>query len=88
MTQNYYLEYRFIPDLPDQVKQGKNPIFPGKRRGGCLFVMVLFIAVVSIIVLVSCGKKNVQPQAGPRAVLKEEVTHCGPYLSVKDSSYV
>lgn len=38
--------------------------------------------------LASCGKKNEQPQAGPKAVLKEVVTHCGPYLSVEDSSYV
>ena len=26
MTYNYYLEYRFIPDLLEQVKQGKNPL--------------------------------------------------------------
>lgn len=41
-----------------------------------------------IIFLASCGKKNEQPQAGPKAVPKEVVTHCGPYLSVEDSSYV
>ena len=41
-----------------------------------------------LIFLTSCGKKNEQPQAGPKAVPKEIVTHCGPYLSVKDSSYV
>lgn len=56
-----------------------------KRRGGCLSVIVLFVAVVSIIYLASCGKKNEQPQAGPKAVPKEVVTHCGPYLSVEDS---
>ena len=38
--------------------------------------------------LASCGKKNEQPQAEPKAVPKEVVTHCGPYLSVEDSSYV
>ena len=26
MTYNYYLEYRFIPDLLEQVKQGRNPL--------------------------------------------------------------
>ena len=26
MTYNYYLEYRFIPGLLDQVKQGRNPL--------------------------------------------------------------
>lgn len=41
-----------------------------------------------IIFLASCGKKNEQPQVEPKAVPKEEVTHCGPYLSVEDSSYV
>ena len=60
----------------------------GKRHGGCLFVIVLFIAVVSIIVLTSCGKKDEQPQAGPKAVPKEVVSHCGPYSSVEDSSCV
>lgn len=41
-----------------------------------------------IIFLASCGKRNEQPQAGSRAVPKEEVTHCSPYLSDEDSSYV
>jgi hypothetical protein len=41
-----------------------------------------------IIFLASCGKKNEQPQVEPKAVPKEEVTHCGPYLFVEDSSYV
>ena len=41
-----------------------------------------------IIFLASCGKRNEQPQAGSRAVPKEEVTHCNPYLSDEDSSYV
>ena len=26
MTHNYYFEFRFIPGLLDQVKQGKNPL--------------------------------------------------------------
>ena len=26
MTYNYFLEYRFIPDLLEQVRQGKNPL--------------------------------------------------------------
>ena len=26
MTYNYFLEYRFIPDLLEQVKQGRNPL--------------------------------------------------------------
>ncbi len=60
----------------------------GKRRGGCLSAIVLFIVAISIIVLTSCGKKNEQPQAGPKAVPKEVVTHCGPYLSVEDSCHV
>ena len=41
-----------------------------------------------IIFLASCGKKNEQPQAEPKAVPEEVVTHCGPYLSVEDNSYV
>lgn len=41
-----------------------------------------------IIFLASCGKKNEQPQAGPKDAPKEVVTHCGSYLSVEDSSYV
>ena len=40
-----------------------------------------------IIFLASCGKRNEQPQAGPKAFPKEEVTHCGPYLSGDENSY-
>jgi len=56
------------------------------RRGGCLFVIVLFIAVVSITVLIICGKNNEQPQAGSGVVLQELVTHCDPYLSAEDGN--
>jgi len=40
-----------------------------------------------IISFASCGKKNEQPQAGLKAVPKEVVTHCGPYLSGDENSY-
>ena len=51
--------------------------------------MTFSLLWMSIIAsLASCGKKNEQPQVGPKAVHKEVATHCGSYLSVEDSSYV
>lgn len=52
-----------------------------KIKAFCLLVASM------LIFLTSCGKKNDQPQAGTKTVPKEVVTHCGPYLSVEDSSY-
>ena len=40
-----------------------------------------------IIFLASCGEKNEQSQAGPKAVPKEVATHCGPYLSGDENTY-
>jgi len=51
--------------------------------------MTFSLLWMSIIAsLASCGKKNEQPQVGPKAVHKEVATHCGSYLSVEDSCYV
>ena len=47
----------------------------GNRRGGCLSVIILFIMVISIIVLTSCGKRNEQykqylPEISKRLICK------------------
>ena len=51
-----------------------------------LTISLLWMSIIAS--LASCGKKNEQPQAGPKAVPKEVATHCGSYLSVEDSCSV
>ena len=51
-----------------------------------LTISLLWMSIIAS--LASCGKKNEQPQAGPKAVPKEVTTHCGSHLSVEDSSSI